>query len=72
MHANNDNAEFMSPHNVNDVVDEVFKSLFSRYQNNLEISMRGSDLICDSVQLFDHKHHKVNFRHGVSYVDSPN
>ena len=44
MHANNDNAEFMSPHNVNDVVDEVFKSLFSRYQNNLEISMRGSDL----------------------------
>ena len=33
--------------------------------------MRGSDFIFDSVQLMYCKCHKVNFRRGGSYIDSP-
>ena len=45
MHMKSKNTEFMSSINVDDVVDELFKILFSRYQNNLETSMRGTDFI---------------------------
>ena len=70
MHAESDNKKFMSLDNVNDVIDELFWSLFSRYQNNLETSMRGKDFIFDSVQVLHYKFHKVNFRRGGSYIDS--
>ena len=33
--------------------------------------MRRSDFIFDSVQLMYYKHHKVNFKRGSSYFDSP-
>ena len=33
--------------------------------------MRGSNFIFDSVQLMYYKCHKVNFRRGGSYIDSP-
>ena len=33
--------------------------------------MKGSDFIFDSVQLMYYKCHKVNFKSGGSYIDSP-
>ena len=33
--------------------------------------MRGNDFIFDSVQLMYYKSHKVNFKRGGSYIDSP-
>ena len=33
--------------------------------------MRGSDFIFDSVQLMYYKCHKVNLKHGGSYIDFP-
>ena len=36
---------------VNEVVNKLFESLLSRYENNLETSMRGSEFIFDSVHL---------------------
>ena len=57
--------------NVNEVVNEIFKSLLSRCQIDLETSMRGSDFIFDSVQLMHYKYHKINFKRGGSYIDSP-
>ena len=33
--------------------------------------MKGSFFIIDSVQLMYYKCHKVNFRRGGSYIDSP-
>ena len=33
--------------------------------------MRGSDFIFDSVQLMYYKCHKVNFKRGDSFIDSP-
>ena len=71
MHSTSGNIKFTSYNDANEVVNEVFESLRSRYQGNLETSMRGSDFIFDSVQLMYYKCHKVNFRRGDSYIDSP-
>ena len=60
----------MSYNDTNEVADELYESLRSRYQGNLETSMRGSDFVFDSVQRMYCKCHKVNFRHGVSYIGS--
>ena len=71
LHSGNGNMKFTPYSDANDVIDELFKSLRSRYQENLEISMRGSDFIFDSVQLMYCKSHKVNFSRGGSHIDSP-
>ena len=48
---------------ANEVVDELLESLYSRYQGNLETSIRGSDFIFDSSQIIYYKCHKVDFKH---------
>ena len=55
---------------TDEVIKEVFGSLKSRYQNNLE-SMKGSEFAFDYVYLFYYKCHKTNPDHGGSYIDSP-
>ena len=71
MHSRRGNIKFTSYNDANEVVDELFESLCSRYQENAETSMRGSDFIFESVQLLYYKCHKINFKHGGSYIDSP-
>ena len=66
-----DNIESMAYDNTNEVVDELFESLLSRYQIGLETSMRRSDFIFDSVQLLYYKYYKINFKRDGSYIDSP-
>ena len=61
MHSKSDNIEFIPYDNANKVVNELFDSLFSRYQIGLERSMRGSDFTFDSVQMLFYKCHKINF-----------
>ena len=50
MHWKSNNEEFMINDNANDIADKLSKPPLLRYENNLEISMRGSDFIFDSVQ----------------------
>ena len=45
MQSKSKNVEFMYFDNVIDIVDKIFKTLLSRYQNDLEKSMIGSDFI---------------------------
>ena len=59
----------MPYNNVNEAVGKLFKSLFSKYQNGLEKSMRVIDFIFDSVQILYCKYHKINLRRGGSYID---
>ena len=61
----------MTYDNANYILDELLESFFSRFQIVLEISMRGSDLIFDSVQLLYYKCYKINFKRGGSYIDFP-
>ena len=71
MHSKSDSVEFITYDNADDIVDELFVSLFSRYQIGLEISVRGSDFIFDSVQVLHYKCHKIKFKLGGSYIDFP-
>ena len=41
MHSKSDNLKFKSCNDANEVVEELFDSLRSRYQNNLETTIRG-------------------------------
>ena len=71
MHSKSDSISFKHFSDVNEVINEHFESLCSRYQENLETSMRGSAFIFDSVQLMYYKCYKVNFKRGGLYIDSP-
>ena len=70
MHSTSNNEDFFTDDNANDIIDELLKSLLSRYQNNLETSIRGNYFIFDSVQLLYYKFHKINFVRGGSYIDT--
>ena len=50
MHLGSGSINFAPYSDANDVIDKFFKSLRSRYQENLETSMKGSNFIFDSVQ----------------------
>ena len=47
----NDNEEIKINNKADEVIEKLFESLLSRYQNNVETSMRGSDFIFDCVYL---------------------
>ena len=55
IHSTNDNIKFTPYNDANEIINE---SLRSRYQENLEMSMRGSDFIFGSRQLMYFKCHK--------------
>ena len=63
MHSKGDNMEMMINDKADEVMQELFQSLLSRYQNGLETSMPGCDFIFDCVHL--------NFKRDGSYIDSP-
>ena len=54
MHLNNGNIKFTSYNDANEVVNELFKLLSSKYQENLETSTKRSDFIFDSVHLLNY------------------
>ena len=59
MHLNSYNNELMIYDNTNNFVDKL-KSLLSRYQNDLETSIRGSYFVFDSVLQMYEECHNIN------------
>ena len=56
MHSkNNNNIEFMLYDNANEVLNELFESLLSRYQTGLETSIKGSYFIFDPLKMSQDK-----------------
>ena len=51
MYSTSKNKKFASYNDADEVVNEPFKSLRSKYQDNLETSMKGSNFIFNSIQL---------------------
>ena len=51
MYSTSDNIKFTTYNNVNEVVSELFESLRSKYQKNLETSMRRGDFILTQFNL---------------------
>ena len=71
MHSKNDNIEAMIYDKADEVIQELLESLLSRCQIRLETSMKGSDFTFGCVNLLHYKYHKINLKHGESYIDSP-
>ena len=70
MHSKSDSIEIMINDEADEVIKELFYSLKSRYQNNLE-SIKGSEFVSNYVNLLYYKCHKINPSRGGSYIDSP-
>ena len=56
---------------VDEVIEELFQSLLSRYHVVLKTSMKGSDFGIDCVHLLYYKGQKINPNRRGSYKDSP-
>ena len=70
MYSNSNNIKFPSCNDPYQVVDELIDSINSRYQGNLEKSIKESQLIFVLAQLMYYKCHRVNFRRSGSYIGS--
>ena len=54
-----------------EVIQELFESVLSKYQTDLEESMKGGNFIFDCVNLLHYKCHRINLKRDGSYVASP-
>ena len=71
MHSKSGNIEIMTNDKADEVAEEIFESIFYRYQIRLETSLTDSDFIFDCAHLLYYKYHKINLDRGVSYIVSP-
>ena len=71
MHSKSDNTEIMIGNEADENIEERFDFLLQKYQKGLEQSMKGSEFIFDSVDLWYYKFHKISLHGGGSYIDSP-
>ena len=71
MHTKSNNVEIVIGSETNEIIMELFKSVLQKYQEGLEESMRGSEFVCDSVDVLHYNLNKVGLSRGGSYVDSP-
>ena len=58
MHSKSDNIETMISDKVDEIMQEIFQVLLSRYQIGLETSIKGSNFIFDCVYFLFYKCHK--------------
>ena len=71
MHTRSDNIEIMIGHDNDDIIEELFKSLLQKYEENLQNKMRGSDFEFDGVNFLYYDSNKKSLNRGGSYIDSP-
>ena len=64
MHTKSDNIEIMMDSETDEIIEELFKSLWQRYQEGLEESMKGSEFIFDSVDVLHYDLNKVILNRG--------
>ena len=76
LHAKSDNIEVMMGSETNEIIEEILlrkytKYLLRKYQQGLEKSVDGSNLIFDSVDALYYSLNKTSLSSGGSYIDSP-
>ena len=71
MHTQSNNIEIMIGSDTNEVIEELFKSLLQRYQENLAEKMRGSEFVFDGVNVLYYGLNKISLNRVGSYIDSP-
>ena len=64
MHSRSNGIEIMINDKSDEIIEELFQLLLSRYQIALETSIRGSDFIFDCAHLLYYKCHKIDLKYG--------
>ena len=72
IHTKSDNIYIMMGYETDEIIEELFESLFPKFQEGLEKSMKGSRFIFDSADLLYYHLLRTSLsRKGGSYIDSP-
>ena len=72
MRTKSDNIEIMTGNEMDEIIEELLKSLLQKYQEGLEESMKESEFIFDSVDLLYYHLQKTRIKRiRSSYIDSP-
>ena len=71
MHTRSDNVEIMFGDDNDDIVEQLFRSLLRKYEENLQNKMRGSDFEFDGVNFLYYDFNKISLNRGGTYIDSP-
>ena len=69
-HSNSKNIDIVSGSDIDDAVNNLLLTLRENYSNDLT-RMDGSEYHFERVVLLRYKLHKISFRKGGSYIDSP-
>ena len=62
MHTKHNNIEIMIGSKINEIIDELFKYLWQKYQEGLEESIKGSEFIFCSVNLLHYHVQKTSLK----------
>ena len=71
MYSISDNIEIMMGSSANEIIKHLFDSLLKRYQEGLQVSMRGSEFVFDYVESLNYIFHKVDLKRSGSYIETP-
>ena len=71
MSTKSDNIEIMIGGNTNEIIKNLFDSLLKRYQEGLQVSMRGSEFAFDYVESLNYIFHKIDLKRAGSYIETP-
>ena len=71
MHTKSNNIEITIDSDTDEVIENLFRSLLQRYQENLEEKVRGSEFVFDGINLLHYDLNKISLNRGGSYIKSP-
>ena len=71
MYTRSDNVEIMFGDDNDDIIEQLFESLLQKYEENLQIKMRGSEFEFDGVNFSYYDFNKTSINRGGCYKDSP-
>ena len=71
MYTRRDNIEIMFGDDNDDIIEQLFKSLLKKYEENLQNKMRGSEFEFDGINFLYYYFIKTSINRGGSYIDSP-
>ena len=71
MYTKSDNVEIMLGDDSDDIIEQLFKSLLQKYEENLQNIMRGSNFEFNSVNFLYYDFNKTSINRDESYIDSP-
>ena len=71
MYTKSNNIKIIIGSDTTEVIEELFKSLLPKYQENLEEKMSGSEFVFHGVNVLYYDLNKISLNRRGSYIDSP-